>query len=136
MKVDPLPLLSDDELHVCWFAALAFGDENRSAFNPQPEPITHLGTALRECIRRAIKMHDPEEDTGLFDARVCRVCGCTDDAACVGEDGIPCHWVEWDLCSQCEAVDARRSLEKRQAVITMNVSPGPPGFCMHCGMPR
>lgn len=33
------------------------------------------------------------------DRRVCRVCGCTDDAACEGG----CYWVEADLCSQCAA---------------------------------
>lgn len=27
----------------------------------------------------------------------CRVCGCTDDKACLGG----CHWVEHDLCSAC-----------------------------------
>lgn len=30
----------------------------------------------------------------------CRVCGCTQDRACVGEDGN-CWWVEADLCSAC-----------------------------------
>jgi hypothetical protein len=30
----------------------------------------------------------------------CRVCGCTQDRACVSEDG-PCWWVEADLCSAC-----------------------------------
>ena len=34
--------------------------------------------------------------------RACRVCGCTDGDACVdGETGVPCHWVEQDLCSSC-----------------------------------
>jgi len=33
--------------------------------------------------------------------RVCRVCGCSEFNACVGEDG-PCHWVEKDLCSACK----------------------------------
>ncbi len=39
--------------------------------------------------------------------RVCRVCGCTDDNACIveggeGEDIIStCYWVEADLCSAC-----------------------------------
>jgi len=27
----------------------------------------------------------------------CRVCGCTNERACPGG----CHWVEFDLCSQC-----------------------------------
>lgn len=29
--------------------------------------------------------------------RQCRVCGCTDDCACLGG----CYWVEYDLCSRC-----------------------------------
>lgn len=39
------------------------------------------------------------------DKRACRVCGCTDDAACI-DDRSPsgtCWWVEWHLCSACEA---------------------------------
>jgi len=32
--------------------------------------------------------------------RRCRICGCTDDHACVTEEG-PCYWVEQDLCSAC-----------------------------------
>lgn len=35
----------------------------------------------------------------VFDVRKCRVCGCTDDRACVGG----CFWVEEDLCSACQA---------------------------------
>lgn len=33
----------------------------------------------------------------------CRVCGCTDDdcTQCYLETGMPCHWVEADLCSRC-----------------------------------
>lgn len=31
----------------------------------------------------------------------CRVCGCTDDRACVSQDEGPCYWVEEDLCSAC-----------------------------------
>ncbi len=38
--------------------------------------------------------------------RACRVCGCTDDRACVytWEDGEAhtCYWVTEDLCSECE----------------------------------
>jgi nucleoside 2-deoxyribosyltransferase len=32
--------------------------------------------------------------------RRCRVCGCTDDRACMTEAG-PCSWVQADLCSAC-----------------------------------
>ena len=30
----------------------------------------------------------------------CRECGCVEDFPCV-VDGVPCHWVERDLCSAC-----------------------------------
>jgi 5'-deoxynucleotidase YfbR-like HD superfamily hydrolase len=33
--------------------------------------------------------------------RMCRGCGCTEDAACVMDDQ-PCHWVAVDLCSACQ----------------------------------
>lgn len=33
--------------------------------------------------------------------RACRVCGCTDDRACVDAATGPCHWVAADLCSAC-----------------------------------
>lgn len=36
-------------------------------------------------------------------ARVCRVCGCTQDDCrrCVERTGRPCRWVAGDLCSAC-----------------------------------
>jgi len=34
----------------------------------------------------------------------CRVCGCTDDKACIGADGEACHWAEKDLCSNCKDI--------------------------------
>ena len=38
----------------------------------------------------------------------CRACGCTEDDCycCVVSTGIPCWWIEKDLCSAC-AVDPR-----------------------------
>lgn len=33
--------------------------------------------------------------------RACRVCGCTEDKACLDGMDVPCHWVEKDLCSCC-----------------------------------
>lgn len=32
--------------------------------------------------------------------RTCRVCGCTDERACMTIEG-PCYWVAEDLCSAC-----------------------------------
>ncbi|MER8616022.1 hypothetical protein NKG99_04075 [Mesorhizobium sp. M1409] len=36
----------------------------------------------------------------LIEAPACRECGCTQNNACV-TNGVPCHWVEPDLCSVC-----------------------------------
>jgi hypothetical protein len=33
---------------------------------------------------------------------VCRVCGCTDEWGC----SVGCHWVEANLCSECEGMRA------------------------------
>ncbi len=34
------------------------------------------------------------------EGRRCRDCGCTEETPCV-TGGVPCHWVERDLCSAC-----------------------------------
>jgi hypothetical protein len=35
--------------------------------------------------------------------QACRICGCTNGRACLSDEtGEPCHWVEEDLCSECE----------------------------------
>jgi hypothetical protein len=36
--------------------------------------------------------------------RACRVCGCTEMSCrqCIERTGVPCHWVEADLCSACQ----------------------------------
>ena len=33
----------------------------------------------------------------------CKVCGCTDDHACVVRE-VPCCWIERDLCSACAPI--------------------------------
>ena len=39
--------------------------------------------------------------------RTCRVCGCTDSRACVGDRG-PCWWVEGDVCNYCQIKEHAR----------------------------
>lgn len=39
--------------------------------------------------------------------RACRVCGCTEEDACVLADSTDgglstCHWIKYDVCSNCE----------------------------------
>lgn len=40
----------------------------------------------------------------------CRECGCTDNdcRGCIERTGIPCHWVEHDLCSACVSEDKKK----------------------------
>ena len=47
-------------------------------------------------------MSESEEKKGGAAQKVktCRVCGCTDDKACMSSQG-PCWWVADDLCSAC-----------------------------------
>ncbi len=54
------------------------------------DPRVHLGQ----------RAHRPEHRVDLLQG-VCRVCGCTDDAACEGG----CYWVDETetLCSACAA---------------------------------
>lgn len=41
------------------------------------------------------------------DEQTCRVCACTERNACYDEQAGPCHWVEADLCSQCQELELR-----------------------------
>lgn len=59
------------------------------------------GVAMRlTSAQAAAKMEARVADLDM-PARECRVCGCTDDRACVVA-GAACHWIEDDLCSACE----------------------------------
>lgn len=62
--------------------------------------------------------------------RSCRVCGCTDDRACVDPvTGEPCHWVEDDLCSACAEREYVEQLERDPFVRKLRK-----GWCPHpCG---
>ncbi|MDD5081747.1 MAG: hypothetical protein PHU08_00095 [Dehalococcoidales bacterium] len=54
------------------------------AATSRPEPVSRWELQLPEPVRR------------------CRVCGCTENNACIDRrTGEPCHWVEADLCSNC-----------------------------------
>lgn len=47
-------------------------------------------------------IHHPDEQT-------CRVCACTNLAACLDEHLQPCSWAQADLCSHCAAAPPRRA---------------------------
>ena len=58
--------------------------------------------AVQKCLQRLFTALDKavQFHTHQMSGRPCRVCGCTAARACV-TDGVPCHWVEADLCSAC-----------------------------------
>ncbi len=50
------------------------------------------------------------EEIQTSNKRSCRICGCTDDNACVDEEtGETCTWVEDDLCSNCAPMAVKKS---------------------------
>lgn len=50
-----------------------------------------------------------EGGTDRVFARRCTECGCTDDRACITDEG-PCWWAAYDLCSACAGRDAEDEL--------------------------
>ena len=73
---------------------------------PMTLQLTRLGLGLAEFLEQNFTARFPlfEMDFSMFEEggdgeqeRECKVCGCTEDAACVGG----CSWVEMDLCSAC-----------------------------------
>jgi len=54
----------------------------------------------------ALRCMDPFADNDDVD-QACRFCGCTDRRACV-IDGVPCHWVAWQVCSNTDCVEKAR----------------------------
>lgn len=56
-----------------------------------------------------LKMRFDGEKSKRPKKRACRVCGCTDDDCrqCITKTGMPCMWVEPDLCSACVAESRR-----------------------------
>lgn len=70
----------------------------------QIEPLVWIGVQVPMSIALAIRSAPAASSvTGaiwadaVWPEQFCRVCGCTEDAACDGG----CSWVEPDLCSAC-----------------------------------
>lgn len=73
------------------------------------EKVTH--TVAKEIVGQAKTARkqqqprlvpEPQEELEA-EAQTCRKCGCTDDdcSQCIEKTGVPCTWVEPDLCSAC-----------------------------------
>lgn len=93
--------------------------------------------------------------TDAFIEPSCRVCGCTDSDCrqCIEKTGVPCHWVEQDLCSACAADGAttRPALDlgtccvceqtaNVRNIVMLNFKSPQPGAgcwgCTVCGLPE
>jgi hypothetical protein len=80
------------------------------AVTTQAAMCAMVGLFAAELVRMLLEAEDDPDVTAASDNRVCRVCGCTALNACrpaagaVGGHDRPCHWVEVDLCSACQAV--------------------------------
>lgn len=67
-----------------------------------------LAEALRKGFLETLRQYRSVNRLGwdaLFDGKICRVCGCTEDRACPPPAG-PCAWVEPGLCSNPACVAA------------------------------
>jgi hypothetical protein len=62
--------------------------------------------------------------------RKCRICGCTDDDCrqCIEKTGMPCFWIEEDLCSAClnEAYPDESMIPAETQKAFMFLEPGVP----------
>ncbi len=69
---------------------------------PDPASPPRYSRAVKPyvCPECAALVIDPAAHNTAHDGPSCRVCGCTEDNACV-VDGKPCWWAEPDLCSAC-----------------------------------
>jgi hypothetical protein len=77
-------------------------------FKPGFPPGFDTRRAEQGLGQEAIREFEPDPK------RACRVCGCTDldCRGCIEKTGIPCHWVEEDLCSACVSSKRRAGKSK------------------------
>ena len=64
----------------------------------QMKELFNIEAAVEQ--KKKIKLERLAGLVGDTKVRVCRVCGCTEYRACEGS----CHWVEEDLCSNCDNI--------------------------------
>ena len=81
--------------------AMVLWSELRGPTTDALDVLLDVRTAIDGAI---LALNPPGQITGVLVTadRKCRLCGCTEDRACVVA-GEPCHWVEPDLCSACAA---------------------------------
>ncbi len=101
-----------------------------------------FGAAAKLAIEKGWIREVPASDSpmeGEPAGAACRVCGCTDEHACDTGYGIPCSWLEQDLCSNCAVFSCARPGDACPHCKTMGVlSPREPSYpgCAGCEMLR
>ena len=99
----------------CDLELLAKAEEESARREESPETKDgrqHLIDAIRSAVECWTLLR-PKQALGEMDLKAfreqdaaqgspaCRKCGCTNNYACVDENGDTCHWAEPDLCSAC-----------------------------------
>jgi hypothetical protein len=82
-----------------------------------PQQIDSLHPALVAEIARRWQIKLPpipgSEAAAATKVRTCRVCGCTENMACIDKKtGQPCRWVAKDLCSACKGKKAKKRVTR------------------------
>lgn len=93
----------------------AHGKEVAKKFKPSilKRDIGKIGLDLIQTVASEVNM-ELMEMVELMRLPRCRVCGCTDNdcSKCIKKTGVPCFWIDTDLCSACGPTD--RTLTKRE----------------------
>lgn len=90
--------------HIKWYGPwrqYCFFPSPQTIFNP--DCLNHINGFIGEQMAERKRVKERPGQVGVFDIRRCRVCGCTNDDChqCIEKTGLPCYWVEEDLCSAC-----------------------------------
>jgi len=108
---DPNPVLDEDAFTLALIAALERQGSDLSAGPVLTDFLTENGVeygadgwnwtaeGAEALSAEAIAAAEADAEPS------CRVCGCTEDNACVDDDG-PCGWAEDDLCTACKGKEA------------------------------
>jgi protein gp37 len=87
--------------HIHW--VICGGESGPNARPMHPDWVRNLRDQCQEAgasffFKQWGEFIVPEDGT-----QTCRVCGCTNNNACIDDFGDGCYWVEPDLCSECVA---------------------------------
>jgi len=101
IKVDVKAMLKDVSERKGFTEPKSWAGLKEDGSPKKAKPIKKTKSAKKERVEKAKTKKAGKKD----DVQSCRICGCTDTNACIDKKtGEPCHWVETDLCSNCECM--------------------------------